>query len=514
MKERIQPRPKPLGDKDLTEFSPLLPPINPLKERSKREVEVGLKRSKKKRVAAEGGKDAPGWKKMRVGNEDTPIVEKIKEGGVEVTPEGVVALEAQAYEGQGAQVEKEHMSAMGPETQVESGSAGPEQGMEQPAKGGPVPQGERERARLKTVIYHTAAVSGRLEGEGTEARTAAGRLLGVVEDVAVCSMASFMEAELLRGLCSAQMEVTALAGALLNKAARAKGEVQPLKAKLEEVKTKLESLRREIGGWRKVTQSACVRGLEYTQNAKKTEVLAMVQGYSADRANAELLATKLELETERRKVVSLEFQLAGEQKKLEEAQKACTAANERWDDAMVCNEDLRAQLIKEKEEADLKIAELERVLADERAKSAAEKAGLEKTLEEERAKLASERAAYPDQCVAAVEQFKGSADFQMAIDAAIASSLAREGERGAGSSGATAGSRSEEEVIQSFQRSDFYKHEMTEFWDNGWKTFKHKAEELFPDLDFNNVRIDKGDVAQTPLDEGVDEEDLASSEDE
>ncbi|GMP63057.1 hypothetical protein CsSME_00024900 [Camellia sinensis var. sinensis] len=247
------------------------------------------------------------------------------------------------------------------------------------------------------------------------------------------------------------------------------------------------------------------------------EVLAMVQGYSANRANAELLATKLELETERRKVVSLEFQLAGEQKKLEEAQKACTVANERWDEAMVCNEDLRAQSIKEKEDADQKIAELERALANERARllvERAEKEGLEKTLEEERAKLAFERAAYPDLCVVAVEQFKGSADFQMATDVAVASSLAREGDRGAGPSGVIPGSRSEEEVIQSFQRSDFYKHEMAEFWDSGWKTFKHKAEELFPDLDFSNVRIDKDDVAQTPLDEGVDEEDLALSEDE
>ncbi|GMP26897.1 hypothetical protein CsSME_00003147 [Camellia sinensis var. sinensis] len=72
------------------------------------------------------------------------------------------------------------------------------------------------------------------------------------------------------------------------------------------------------------------------------EVLVMVQGYSADYANVELLATKLELETEPHKVVSLEFQLAGEKKKLEEAQKACTVANERWDEAMVYNEDLRA----------------------------------------------------------------------------------------------------------------------------------------------------------------------------
>ncbi|GMP88432.1 hypothetical protein CsSME_00040425 [Camellia sinensis var. sinensis] len=179
---------------------------------------------------------------------------------------------------------------------------------------------------------------------------------------------------------------------------------------------------------------------------------------------------------------------------------------------MNCNEDLLAQSIKEKEEANLKIAELERTLADERAKSMEEKAGLEKALEEEKTKLASERAAYPDLCVAAVEQCKGSVDFQMAIDAAIVSNLAREGSGGAGLLGATAGSRSEEEVIQSFQRSDFYKHEMAKFWDSGWKTFKHKAEELFPNLVFNTVRIEEDNVAQIPLDEGVDEEDLVSSE--
>ncbi|GMP26023.1 hypothetical protein CsSME_00002632 [Camellia sinensis var. sinensis] len=102
----------------------------------------------------------------------------------------------------------------------------------------------------------------------------------------------------------------------------------------------------------------------------------------------------------------------------------------------------------------------------------------------------------------------------MAIDAAIASNLAREGFGGAGPSGATVGSRSEKEVIQSFQRSDFYKHEMAKFWDSGWKTFKRKAKELFPDLDFSIVRVEEDDVAQTPLDEGVDEEDLVSSEEE
>ncbi|GMP64686.1 hypothetical protein CsSME_00025835 [Camellia sinensis var. sinensis] len=102
----------------------------------------------------------------------------------------------------------------------------------------------------------------------------------------------------------------------------------------------------------------------------------------------------------------------------------------------------------------------------------------------------------------------------MAVDAAVANNLAREVFGGTGSSGTTAGGRTEAEVIESFQRSDFYKHEMAEFWDSGWKMFKRKAEELFPDLDLSGVRIDEDDVAQTPLDEGVEEEDLVSSEEE
>ncbi|GMP30890.1 hypothetical protein CsSME_00005342 [Camellia sinensis var. sinensis] len=244
------------------------------------------------------------------------------------------------------------------------------------------------------------------------------------------------------------------------------------------------------------------------------EVLAIVQRNLAARAHAELLAVKLELKDERRRVVSLEFQLASEQKKLGDAQNAYTIATERFEEAMTSNEELRAQQIKENDEAGLKIAGLQKELEDERARAIEERARLEKELGEEKTKAASERATYPDLCVAAVEQFKASIDFQMAINPAVASNLAREGARKAGSSGATAGGRSEAEVIQSFQRSDFYKHEMAEFWDNRWKMFNRKAEELFPNLDLSGVKIDDDDVAQTPLDEGIEEEDLVSSEEE
>ncbi|GMP70667.1 hypothetical protein CsSME_00029424 [Camellia sinensis var. sinensis] len=244
------------------------------------------------------------------------------------------------------------------------------------------------------------------------------------------------------------------------------------------------------------------------------EVLAIVQGNIADRAHAELLAVGLELEDERRKVVLLEFQLAGDQKKLRDAQNAYTVATERFEEAMINNEELRAQQIKEKDEADVKIAGLQKELEDERARTMEEKARLQKELEDEKIKATSERAAYPNLYVAAVEQFKGSAKFQMAVDAAVASNLAREVSREAGSSGTTVRGRTEAEVIESFQRSNFYKHEMAKFWDNGWKMFKRKAEELFPDLDLSGVQINEDDVAQTPLDEGVKEEDLVSSEEE
>ncbi|GMP57054.1 hypothetical protein CsSME_00021299 [Camellia sinensis var. sinensis] len=226
------------------------------------------------------------------------------------------------------------------------------------------------------------------------------------------------------------------------------------------------------------------------------EVLALVQSYLAEQASAKLLATKSKLEAERHKAISLEFELAGEKRKLEEVQQACTTTNERWEEAKTSNEDLRDQAVKDNEEADGRIAALKNALA------------------EERAKLASKRAEYPDLCMAAVDQFKGSTEFQMAIDATVASSLANEGNWGVGPSGAAAGGRSEEEVIQSFQRSDFYKHEISEFWDSGWMTFKHKAHELFPDMDFSLVKVDEYHIAQTPLDEGIEEEDLVSSEEE
>ncbi|GMP83736.1 hypothetical protein CsSME_00037545 [Camellia sinensis var. sinensis] len=446
-------------------------------------------------------------------SEEEPALKRRKEATTEQTPlagevEGTLEM---GLEGVAKEAES---GATGLGEQMQSGGVGAEPRVEpreepQPQEG-LAPQGEGGRPGLKTAFYHVPAVSGQVEGEGREARMAADRLLGVVEDAVVRSVAGYTEAELMKGLCSAKMEAIALAGALLNKAA--KGELKRERKRLGQVEAQLENFKRESMGWRRAARSACARGLKEAQKAKKMEVPVIVQRNVTARAHAELLAVKLELEDERRKVVSLEFQLVGEQKKLGDAQNAYTVTTERFEEAMTSNEELRAQQIKEKDEADRKIAGLQKELEDEHVRAMEEKARLKKELEEKKTKAASERAAYPDLYVAAVEQFKVSADFQMAIDVAIARNLAREGVGGAGLSGTTAGSRSEDEVIQSFQRSYLYKHEMAEFWDNGWKMFKRKTEELFLDIDFSSVRIDEDDVAQTPLNEGIEEEDLASSE--
>ncbi|GMP39362.1 hypothetical protein CsSME_00010230 [Camellia sinensis var. sinensis] len=79
------------------------------------------------------------------------------------------------------------------------------------------------------------------------------------------------------------------------------------------------------------------------------EVMAIVQCNVVARAHAELFAVKFELEDDRRKVLSLEFQLVGEQKELGDAQNACTVATERFEEAMTSNKELRAQQIKENE---------------------------------------------------------------------------------------------------------------------------------------------------------------------
>ncbi|XP_028086780.1 uncharacterized protein LOC114287591 [Camellia sinensis] len=226
------------------------------------------------------------------------------------------------------------------------------------------------------------------------------------------------------------MEVTTLVGALLRKAGA-------VKLKADEAKTQLAKLKEKSASW--------------------------------ESADADLQAIKVELENTRRQVVSLEFQLAGEQKRLDETRKACTVAIERHVEAMINNE----ELVRQKDEADVKISEratatakretLKKELEAEKAKAASETATLRKELEEERAKTASERAAYPNLYVAAVDQFKGSAEFQMAVDAAVASSLVTEESRGAGPSRMTVGGKTEAEVIESFQQSNFYKHEIAEF---------------------------------------------------
>ena len=75
---------------------------------------------------------------------------------------------------------------------------------------------------------------------------------------------------------------------------------------------------------------------------------------SWESARTELLTGQAELEATRRQVVSLEFQLAGEQKKLDKAQRACAVAVERHEEAMSNNE----ELVRQKDEVDSRVGDL------------------------------------------------------------------------------------------------------------------------------------------------------------
>ncbi|GMQ04288.1 hypothetical protein CsSME_00049754 [Camellia sinensis var. sinensis] len=187
------------------------------------------------------------------------------------------------------------------------------------------------------------------------------------------------------------------------------------------------------------------------------EVLAMVQSYLTERARvgqaevtSELLVAKSKLEVVHYKVISLEFELESEQKKMGEVQKARDTAKERLEEVLKNNEELRNQALKDKEVANARVTKLERALGEERAKTT-----------ELARMMASERASYPDLCITMVEQFKSSPEFQMAIDAAAAKGLAREGEGRAGPPEVAVTGRTEEEIIQSFQLSNYYKYEMS-----------------------------------------------------
>lgn len=169
----------------------------------------------------------------------------------------------------------------------------------------------------------------------------------------------------------------------------------------------------------------------------------MVQSYLTERARiglvevtSELSITKSELEVVRHKVASLEFELASEQKKMSEVQEAYNTAEKRLEEALINNKELRDQALKDKEEADARVAELERALREERAKTA-----------KLARMMASERAICPNLCPTVVEQFKSSPKFQMAIDAAMVRGLAREGECGAGPSEVATAGWTQEEII-------------------------------------------------------------------
>ncbi|XP_028108991.1 uncharacterized protein LOC114307784 [Camellia sinensis] len=245
-----------------------------------------LKKKKKKRSAPEGAADESGAKRSKVAPAEVEVpVAKDTPEVMGVTPTLEVVEAAPTVQiGVGL---------------TETAPSGREQ-----TKKGPAPQ--EGGVCLATAIYHARAVAGRLEGEEGLARAGVDRLAKIVEETALRSASGFNETDLLRGICSAEME-----------------ELEDERVKAEKEKGRL------------------VRELEIEKAKAMAEMESLRKG-----------------------------------------------------------------------------------MEEERATAAAERGALQRELDEERAKAASERAAYPDLCVAVVEQYKGSPEFQMAVDAAVARNLA------------------------------------------------------------------------------------------
>ncbi|XP_028070412.1 uncharacterized protein LOC114272892 [Camellia sinensis] len=343
-RERIRPRPRPLGEKDLGSFEPRPPPVDPVKEKARKGVEPLKKKKKKKRSAPEEAAEESGAKRAKVAPTEVEVpVAKDALEVVEIIPTVEVV-------------------EIAPPVQVDAGvSEAAPSGGEQVQKR---PDSQEGGVRLATAIYHARAVAGRLEGEKGPARAGADRLVKIMEEGALRTVSGYNETDLLRGLCSAQMELTTLAGALLRKAGAAK-------LKAEEARAQIGDLLKELG---------------------------------EERARAEEEKGRLlrEWEVERAKAAA-------------------------------------------------ELESLRKGVEEKRAMVATERGALQRELDEERAKAASEKAAYPDLCVAAVEQYKGSPEFQMVVDAAVARSLAGQESGGVGPSRKTAGGRIEAEVIERFQ---------------------------------------------------------------
>ncbi|XP_028102310.1 flagellar radial spoke protein 2-like [Camellia sinensis] len=307
-----------------------------------------------------------------------------------------------------------------PERQVEDEAAGPGPRREEQPQGGLAPQ--EGGIGATTTIYHARAVAGRLEGEEGPARAGADYLVGIVEEAALRSVFRFNEAELLRGLYSIQMEVTTLVGALLRKAGAAK-------LKTDEAKAQLAKLKKKSASWESAHTELPAKKLDEAQRAS---AVAVERHEEAISSNEEPVRQKDEADG---KVGDLQRELEGERAKAVEEKGR-----------------LQRELEAERVQATTEKESLKKELEAEKAKAASERAALQKELNEERAKAASERATYPDLCVAVVEQFKGSAEFQTAVDAAVASSLAGQESGEAGPSRTTAGGRTEAEINEAWAK--------------------------------------------------------------
>ncbi|XP_028117719.1 caldesmon-like [Camellia sinensis] len=228
-RERIRPRPRPLGEKDLSSFKPQPPPVDPIKEKAGKAVEA-LKKKKKKRSAPEEAADAFGAKRARAAPTEVEVpMAKDAPEVVEIIPTVEVV-------------------EIAPSVQVGAGSTeAVPSGMEQVQKRTDPQEGG---VHLATAIYHARAVARRLEGEEGPARAGADRLVKIMEETALRAASGYNEADLLRGYAPPKWRIGDLLKELGEERARAKEEKGRLLRAWEIEKAKvvaeLESLKKGV----------------------------------------------------------------------------------------------------------------------------------------------------------------------------------------------------------------------------------------------------------------------------
>ncbi|XP_028056075.1 rootletin-like [Camellia sinensis] len=309
----------PLGEDDAVELTAQYRTgrVGESMERSLKEIEA-LGVGKKKKKVSRSEEVSAQKRRRETSVKETSAAEGAEGGEVEGVPGKIGGPEVVDVAPEGMEVVPvvaaitAGVAKAAPERQVEDEAAGPRPRRGEQPQGGLAPQ--EGGISTTTAIYHARAVAGRLEGEEGPARAGADRLVRIVEEAALCSASRFNEAELLRGLYSAQIEkkldeAQRACAVAVERHEEAMSSNEELVRQKDEVNGKVGDLQRELEGER-------AKAVEEKWRLQRELEAERVQ------ATAEKESLKKELEAEKAKAASKRAAL---QKELDEER-----INEAW----------------------------------------------------------------------------------------------------------------------------------------------------------------------------------------